>query len=96
MVLRKKDKFTYEEIMTAISKMDKVLGQGVLLMGYPTIEKAVNDLKSGELIKLLRNCDEQANFYMGLKASLVEFYKILNGEDTEIPTEKDLTDEERE
>lgn len=94
MVLRKKDKFTYEEIMTAISKMDKVLGQGVLLMGYPTIEKAVNDLKSGELIKLLRNCDEQANFYMGLKASLVEFYKILNGEDTEIPTEEDTANEE--
>lgn len=95
MVLRKKDKFSYEEIMTAISKMDDIMGQGVLLLGYPTIEKAVNDLKSEEIIKILRNCDEQANFYMGLKASLVEFYKILNGEDAEIPTEEDTVDEER-
>lgn len=83
-----KKEFTFNEIMDAIAKMEPVYGRGALLFGYDTLEKALNDIGSGTMITLLHECDERANFYMGLRRSLVALHKALNGEDA--------ADEERE
>ena len=91
-----KKEFTFSEIMNAIGKMDPIYGKAVLLFGYGTIEQALNDIGSGTMINLLQECDERANFYMGLRRSLVALHNTLNGINAEVLPEGKVADEERE
>lgn len=90
-----KKEFTFNEIMEGIGKMEPIYGKAVLLFGYGTIEQAVNDIGSGTMINLLQECDERANFYMGLRRSLVALHNTLNGIDADDLPGEEAVDEER-